>query len=458
MPKRVFIKTMGCQMNVNDSDLMARALASAGYETIPTPKGADLILVNTCAIREKAEQKVYSFLGRLAALKAKNPGLLIAVAGCVAQNQGDAVFSRAPHVDLVLGTHETARLPELVRELSHGRRKITATRFNTLIPETPFPPAPGAPRKVSAFVTIMQGCDNFCAYCVVPYVRGREMSRTPEAVLGEARGLVSSGVREIVLLGQNVNSYGKKEGLPSFSRLLEKVAEIPGLLRLRFTTSHPKDLSPELVRAFAAIDKLCPHIHLPVQSGSDRVLKRMKRGTTRAEYIEKAAALREARPGIAITSDFIAGFPGETEEDFDLTLSLIETVGFDSVFAFQYSDRPVAPSSRFPDKVPEKEKARRLNRLLELAGNISRAKNEALVGVVEPVLVEGRGARDTGQWTGRGPTNRVVNFDAKDAPPEDLTGRIVTVRVEKGLPHSLWGQVVPGGSEGTFRREESHAA
>ncbi|MFP4476743.1 MAG: tRNA (N6-isopentenyl adenosine(37)-C2)-methylthiotransferase MiaB [Desulfatibacillaceae bacterium] len=456
MRKKVYIKTMGCQMNVYDSGVCARLLAPLGYEETGTRKDADLILLNTCAIREKAEQKVFSYLGRLARNKRDRPELMLGVIGCVAQNEGERILRRMPHVDFVAGTHALPRLADLVRRVERTGERMADTGFSGGIIEPAVPAVPGTPGPATAFVTIMQGCDNYCTYCVVPYARGREMSRKPGAIIEEIRQLVESGVREVTLLGQNVNSYARKEGTGTFARLLEMVNDIDGLSRIRFTTSHPRDLSPDMVDCIARLDKLCPHIHLPVQSGSDRILKRMNRGYTVADYLEKAGMLRRACPGMAITSDFIVGFPGETEEEFDMSRELVRAVGFDNLFAFRYSDRPVAPASRFRDKVAEEVKKRRLSTLLDEAAAISREKNTALVGTTQEVLVEGAGRKNCLQWTGRSPTNRVVNFTA-DRGKGDMTGRLVRVRIEKGYPHSLWGvpDTNPGGRSGT---EIEHAA
>jgi tRNA-2-methylthio-N6-dimethylallyladenosine synthase len=458
--KNLYIHTIGCQMNVYDSERIADGLKPLGYESVSSVKTADLIIVNTCAIREKAEQKVFSFLGRLSDLKKKNSDLIIAVGGCVAQQEGKNVLDRVPCVDLVFGTHTIGRLPEMIRRIESRRDRIVDIAISDRVEEicgpiqqTPHTPhlTPHTPHPTS-FVTIMQGCDNYCAYCVVPYVRGREMSRHPDDIIREIEGLVKSGVREVTLLGQNVNSYGKKENLCSFAELLARVNDIAGLGRIRFTTSHPRDLSQELMQAFGSLDKLCRHIHLPVQSGSNRILKKMNRKYTRELYLEKVEQLRQICPDIAISSDIIAGFPGETPEDFEDTLNLIRTVEYDSLFAFKYSDRPNAPAARFPDKISEDEKKERLQTVLELQEEFTIQKNTALIGTVQPVLVEGISKRqrsdensqdtaDSVQWTGRTSTNKIVNFAREDETREDFIGRVVHVRIEKGFPHSLRGTV-----------------
>jgi len=469
--KYLYINTIGCQMNVYDSEQMVSVLKPLGYEISPSIEAADLIIVNTCAIREKAEQKAFSFLGRLTALKRKKPGLIICVGGCVAQQEGRRILGRAPHVDLVFGTHTLGRLPDHIRNISLKRCRIADVEMTQEIVEF----SPGVSSVVNGnitrFVTIMRGCDNYCTYCVVPYVRGPETSRRPESVIEEIRELVKSGVQEVTLLGQNVNSYGIKEGLCSFPELLKLVNEIEGLFRIRFTTSHPKDLSEELIFAFAGLEKLCGHIHLPVQSGSNSVLKRMNRKYTRELYLEKIDRLRKISPDIAISSDVIVGFPGETEDDFKSTLDLVKGVEFDSLFTFGYSDRKNAPAARFSDKVPDDKKNERLQELLELQEYYTVKKNRALVGSTELILVDGfskkQGTED-GQrefagvhWTGRTSTNKIVNFvDEKYLSGDSaLIGKRIDVKIQKAFSHSLLGKPVdlnrlPVGVTG----EESYAA
>lgn len=463
--KYLYINTIGCQMNVYDSDKIANSLLSLNYKATENLKKADLIIVNTCAIREKAEQKVFSFLGRLAGLKRKKPGLIIGVGGCVAQQEGKKILERVPYLDVVFGTHAIPRLPGIVERVELKKSRIVDIGMTDQIVEieSVADSLENGPkdRKVSDFVTIMQGCDNFCTYCVVPYVRGRETSRSPEKIVNEIEGLVNSGVREVTLLGQNVNSYGKKEGLCSFSELLALVNEIDGILRVRFTTSHPKDLSDDLIYAFKENEKLCRHIHLPVQSGSDRVLKRMNRKYTRALYLEKIDKLRNICPDISITSDFITGFPGETKADFKETLDLIKTVEYEGLFAFKYSDRPNAKATLFAQKIPDQEKKERLKKLLDLQEVISRKKNQALVGSTQEILVEGFSKKMSSvlpragetkineslpnniQWTGRTSANKIVNFNLESSSVscgETFTGSIVNVEIEKAFSHSLWGE------------------
>jgi tRNA-2-methylthio-N6-dimethylallyladenosine synthase len=472
LSKYFYLNTIGCQMNVYDSAQIAARLAAMGYQQTGILEIADLVIVNTCTIRAKAEQKAFSFLGRLTRLKIKKPGLIIGVGGCVAQQEGETIFRRVPHIDLVFGTQAIDRLPLLISKIEDKRCRIV----DVALTEKPAQPAALADRRldgsVSTFVTIMRGCDNFCTYCVVPHVRGRETSRHPDRIMAEIRGLVQSGVKEVTLLGQNVNSYGKKEGLCSFPELLSRVNAIEGLMRIRFTTSHPKDFGSELINAFKTNEKVCDHIHLPVQSGSDRILKRMNRKYTRELYLDKITKLKDTCPGIAITSDIIVGFPGETEADFNETMDLMKIVQFDGLFAFVYSDRPNAPAVQFKNKVSEAEKRNRLQTLLALQENFTRMKNQALVGSVEPILVEGISKKQSAgsfnrpqpavQWTGRTPTNKIVNFYHCDNPQncaDVFPGKIVYTKIEKAYAHSLWGKPVEVKSAtGGLKGEESYAA
>ncbi len=448
-------------MNVYDSEQIAKSLKPLGYKITSSLEKADLVIVNTCAIRAKAEQKVFSFLGRLARLKAKKPNLILGVGGCVAQQEGSKMLQRVPFLDIVFGTHAIGRLPGHIERIESKKYRIVDTKMIDGIDESAFVIDTEDHRKVSSFVTIMQGCDNFCTYCVVPYVRGREASRDPEKIVNEIRELVNCGVKEVTLLGQNVNSYGRKEGLCSFAELLSLVNGIDGLVRIRFTTSHPKDLSDDLIHAFYSLEKLCPHIHLPVQSGSNRVLKKMNRKYTRELYLEKVDKLRNICPDIAVTSDFIVGFPGETEDDFEQTLDLIKTVEFDGLFAFKYSDRPNAPASGFSHKISGREKKDRLIELLDLQEHFTRKRNESLVGSTELTLVEGKSKKQSWkdaqmksqyiQWTGRTSTNKIINFSQGDdciACDEIIKGRMVNIKIEKALSHSLWG--IPIEAEPSF--------
>jgi tRNA-2-methylthio-N6-dimethylallyladenosine synthase len=451
-PKTVYIHTIGCQMNVYDSERIAGGLTPLGYRQVSEPESADLVILNTCAIREKAEQKVFSFLGRMAGLKRKNPELIIGIGGCVAQQEGRKILDRAPYLDLVFGTHAVSRLPVLIQQVETTGGRLVDVELSDTIQETPIYAVSPNANQISRFVTIMQGCDNYCTYCVVPYVRGREMSRSPERILSEIQALADIGIREVTLLGQNVNSYGKKEGLCDFSELLTRVNGIEGIVRIRFTTSHPKDLSDDLIATFNQLDKLCKHIHLPVQSGSTRILSRMNRKYTRDMYLEKIARLRDACPDIAITSDIIVGFPGETSEDFEDTLSLIRQVAYSGLFAFMYSDRPNAPATHFSEKISEAEKAERLQQVLGLQETITIEKNQSLVNSVQVVLVEGVSRRmnihessneDSPQWYGRTPGHKIVHFPEQERlSASGNIGRLKTIRIEKAFSHSLWGMPV----------------
>jgi tRNA-2-methylthio-N6-dimethylallyladenosine synthase len=436
--KRFHIITMGCQMNAYDSEQMERLLVPLGYSPTSQPEKASLILLNTCSIRQKPEHKVYSHLGRLARFKRKRPGLIIAVGGCVAQQEGNRLLKRVPFVDIVFGTSAIGRLPGLVKLAEKHRSHIVDVEDVPTAEPREIKPITPREKRATAFVTIMSGCDNFCAYCVVPYVRGRELSRRPDRVLKEIEHLVETGVREVTLLGQNVNSYGKKNGHGvDFSGLLEKLDRVEGLKRIRFTTSHPKDLSDRLIGAFGKVAKLAPHIHLPVQCGSDRILKRMNRGYTKKAYLKKVEALRKVRPHIGITTDIIVGFPGERTRDFEDTLDLVRSVQFDNLFAFKYSDRPDVPSSRFSPKVDEEEKKVRLAEVLEIQSQITLGKYRSFVGTCQDVMVEGLSKRGDGQLTGHTPCNKIVNFVHDGVG----MGHIVPVKIVEAFSHSLLGEV-----------------
>ena len=469
--KYIYIHTIGCQMNVYDSEQIVMRLATLGYEQTASMNRADVIIVNTCTIRAKAEQKAFSLLGRLDRMKRYKKRLIIGVGGCVAQQEGEKILDRMPAVDLVFVTQAIDRLPRLVQQIEARRCRIVDVDMDAdpQIPESLVESRDES--EVSKFVTIMRGCDNHCTYCVVPFVRGRETSRRPESILREINSLVQTGVREITLLGQNVNSYGKNQNLCTFSELLSMINQVEGLLRIRFTTSHPKDLGSDLIPAFRNLDKLCPHIHLPVQSGSNRILKRMNRQYTREQYLDKVTKLRDTCPQIAITSDIIVGFPGESEADFEQTLELIKTVEFDGLFAFQYSDRPQAPSVKLPDKLSESIIRNRLQILLELQEKVTRRKNVALVGSSQLVLTEGLSKKQVSdqpagngpnlQWTGRTSTNKIVNFcvDEPAVDDENLTGKMIGVRIDKGFSHSLLGRVINvEPSVGGLKGVENYAA
>lgn len=434
--KKLYIQNFGCQMNVQDAQKMAVLLEPSGYEMTDDPERAQLILVNTCSIREKAAQKIYSQLGRFRALKQKNPALLIGVGGCLAQQEGGDVFRKAPCVDLVFGTHQIHRLPEMVAELSRAGGRIRETGFCDRVRslEIPAEPAAGA---VGTFVTIMQGCNNFCAYCVVPHVRGPEESRTMDEIIREVEMLSGRGIREVTLLGQNVNSYGQTlPESPDFAALIRAIGKVPGIERIRFTTSHPKDLSERLMGCFGEVASLCEHIHLPVQSGSDRVLERMNRGYSAADYRQKVGLLRRACPQISITSDVIVGFPGEEEADFQQTLDLLREIRFDNLFSFQYSKREGTAAAQMDGTVGEGVKRERLMILQALQQEHTLEKNRACVGKLEEVLVEGP-SRDGGKMTGRTRSNRIVNFPGEAG----LVGKRVRLRIVEAHLHSLRGEM-----------------
>ena len=438
MEKRFYLETFGCQMNVVDSERIVALLEGIGYRQVEAPESADLVLLNTCSIRDKAERKVYGHLGRFKPIKAENPGLIIGVGGCVAQQEGQRLLDKLPYLDLVFGTHNVHKLPDMVRDVEENRARCLETEFLDrdtrlrLFPDR----APG--ESVSRFVTVMQGCDNFCSYCIVPYVRGREVSRPSAEVLDEVRYLAGQGVREVTLIGQNVNSYGRKEeGEISFAQLLHRVQEIEGIERIRFTTSHPKDLSDELIDCFGALDKLCWHLHLPVQSGSDRILHSMNRGYTRAQYLRIVRRLKEVCPEIRLTSDIIVGFPGESEADFADTLSLMEEVRYADVFSFLYSSRPETAAAKLKDDLTPEIKQQRFGRLIALQESSSASIWAADQGQVLEVLVEGESRQGGGQLFGRTTWNRIVNFHGS----RDLIGQIVPVRIKRVYKNSHLGDL-----------------
>lgn len=440
-PRLAYIETFGCQMNDRDSEIMGQLLTRADYTITRELSSADVVVINTCSIRGKAEHKAMSLLGRLKFAKKKRPGLIIAVTGCVAQQEGAALQERMSHIDLVIGPHNLQRLPVLIRQVENGGTPwVAVEQFDTFSLTSFVPELESSALPHKRFVTIMQGCNNFCTYCVVPYTRGREVSRAPADILAEVRHLVAGGVKEITLLGQNVNSYGlerKERDFPNFPDLLRLVAAEPGVVRLRFTTSNPKDLSPDLMRCFSQQTNLCPHFHLPVQSGSDAVLKRMNRKYTRAEYLEKVAGLRAARPDIAITTDIIVGFPGESETDFEATMDLLEEIRYHGAFSFKYSDRPKTVSAGFGDKVEESVKAARLSRLQIRQQEISMDRRREDLGKNLPVMVEGESRDGEGQWSGRSDTNLVVNFSGVVGTL--VPGEMVLVRIDDACQNSLRG-------------------
>jgi tRNA-2-methylthio-N6-dimethylallyladenosine synthase len=440
MARKLYIRTFGCQMNEYDSDKMADVLREAeGLELTERPDQADVILFNTCSVREKAQERVFHDLGRVRGLKAAKPELIIGVGGCVASQEGAAIVRRAPYVDIVFGPQTLHRLPDLIaRRRSTGRPQVDVSfpeveKFDHLPP----PRVDG----VSAFVSIMEGCSKYCSFCVVPYTRGEEVSRPFDDVLTEVVDLADQGVKEITLLGQNVNAYrGVMNGsdeVADLAALLEYLAEIPGLERIRYTTSHPKEMTPRLIEAYGKLPKLVSALHLPVQSGSDRVLAAMKRGYTALEYKAIVRRLRAVRPSVSLTSDFIVAFPGETDKDFEQTMKLIDDVGFDGSFSFIYSPRPGTPAADFPDQVLPATARARLARLQATLDAQYCAHSERMIGKSERVLVTGRAARSENELAGRTETNRVVNFPGAAS----LVGNYADVRITAALPHSLRGEL-----------------
>jgi tRNA-2-methylthio-N6-dimethylallyladenosine synthase len=443
MQKKVFIKTFGCQMNEYDSDKMADVLgASDGLVRTDTPDDADVILFNTCSVREKAQEKVFSDLGRLRALKRERPDLIIGVGGCVASQEGAAIVKRAPHVDMVFGPQTLHRLPQMIQ----ARRSSGTAQVDISFPEIEkFDHLP--PAKVDgpvAYVSIMEGCSKYCSYCVVPYTRGEEVSRRFEDVLTEVAGLAAQGVKEIMLLGQNVNAYrGPMEGgeTADFALLLEYIADMPGIERLRFVTSHPKEFTQRLIDAYAKIPKLVNHLYLPVQHGSDKILGAMKRGYTGLEYKSIIRRIRAVRPDITISSDFIVGFPGETDADFEAMMKLVQDVGFDNSFSFIFSKRPGTPAANLEDDTPHEVKLARLQRLQAQIDANTRQLSAAMVGTVQRVLVEGPSKKEPSQLQGRTENNRAVLF-APGASGDTLIGQLVDVRITESLDYSLRGELV----------------
>jgi tRNA-2-methylthio-N6-dimethylallyladenosine synthase len=444
MATKLYIRTFGCQMNEYDSQKMSDVLGAsdaAGIEATDDPADADIILFNTCSVREKAQEKVFSDLGRLRQLKRDRPHVVIGVGGCVASQEGDNIVSRAPHVDVVFGPQTLHRLPDLIEARRRTGRPQVDIAFPAIEKFDHLPPA--RVEGARAFVSIMEGCSKYCSFCVVPYTRGEEVSRPFDDVLTEVAGLAQQGVREVTLLGQNVNAYLGRLGAAGgdtadFAMLLEYVAEIPGIDRIRYTTSHPREFSQRLIDAHASLRKLAGHVHLPVQSGSDRILAAMKRGYSVLEYKSIVRRLRAARPDVSISSDFIVGFPGETEQDFERTMKLIEDVGFDASFSFVYSPRPGTPAADLPDDTPRDVKLARLQRLQATIEAHARGIGDAMVGTVQQVLVEGASRRSAEELAGRTENNRVVNF----AGPSRLVGQLADVRIVAALPHSLRGEAL----------------
>jgi tRNA-2-methylthio-N6-dimethylallyladenosine synthase len=434
--KTFYLETFGCQMNVHDSEKVIGTLISQGYRQVSTVEDAGLILYNTCSIRDKAEQKVFHRLADYKKLQAQ--GKKFAVLGCVAQQEGEKIFERAPHVSMVCGSASYRNLPQMLVQIEAGKRATGLDdRETDKCFETEFTSRSNPHR---GYITIIEGCDKFCAYCVVPYTRGKERSRTSDSVLAEARQMADLGYTEIQLLGQNVNSYKDPAGKCSFAELLAAVAEVPGIKRVRFTTSHPRDFGPDIVQAIESVPTLCDHVHLPVQSGSTRVLDAMQRLYTRDQYLERISWMKAAKREISITTDIIVGFPGETESEFQETLSLLDEVQYDGIFGFKFSPRPNTPALKLEDAIPDAEKARRLAALQEKQRDIQMRKNASNLGRVFEVMVEGRNEARA-QWIGRTSQNKVMNFKAPDGAVPDV-GAYVSVVTIATFPNSLVGEMV----------------
>ena len=436
--KAFYLETFGCQMNVVDSERIVSLLADIGYQQVNRPEMASLILLNTCAVRDKAVRKAYGHLGRFKPLKEDKPELIIGMGGCVAQQEGKQLLKEFPFIDLVFGTHNVHRLPEMVQRVSDKRGRIAETEFLDKETRLQLFPSRSGQDTYTRFVTVMQGCDNFCSYCVVPYVRGAEVSRPSNDVLAEIKDLALHGVREVTLIGQNVNSYGNKDAAEvSFATLLKKVNDIEGIERIRFTTSHPKDLSKELISCFETLTKLCHHLHLPVQSGSNNILHKMNRGYSREHYLDLVGHLQAACPDIRLTTDVIVGFPGETEEDFESTMDLLEQVKFAEIYSFIYSSRKGTAAADYHDETSKSVKQQRFDRMISRQQEISRHIWEADVGTLQEVLVEGESKIGQGQIFGRSTWNRIVNFPG----PKKLCGQLVSVKIRKSYRNSLLGEL-----------------
>ena len=441
MTKKLFIRTFGCQMNEYDSDKMADVLhAAEGVIKTDNPEEADIILFNTCSVREKAQEKVFHDLGRVKHLKQQNPNLVIGVGGCVASQEGEAIVARAPYVDIVFGPQTLHRLPQLIAERKEKGKAAVDVSFPEIEKFDAMPPA--EVKGATAFVSIMEGCSKFCTFCIVPYTRGGEVSRPFTDVLTEVADLAAHGVGEVTLLGQNVNAYrGDMEGTDEkadLAMLIEYIAEVPGIERIRYTTSHPREMTQRLIDTYTKVPKLVSHLHLPVQAGSDRILAAMKRGYTTLEYKSIVRKLRAARPDISMSTDFIVGFPGETDEDFQKTMKLIDDVEFDASFSFIYSPRPGTPALELDDNTPADVKSARLARLQKRIDELAQAVSRSMVGSVQRVLVEGTSKKDANELAGRTDNNRIVNF----AGNPRLINTFVDVRITEALPHSLRGEIV----------------
>jgi tRNA-2-methylthio-N6-dimethylallyladenosine synthase len=432
MKKSYFIETYGCQMNVHDTEKISGILNGLGYAPAEDEKSADLVLLNTCSVREKAAQKVFTRLGQLKKLKIGKPGMTIGVCGCLAQQEGDLFFKNRPYVDVVFGPRNVGELPSILSQLESERHQLLALsgprqeptfEVDTILRDSEF----------KAYITIMEGCDKFCTFCVVPFLRGREVSRDPHSILLEARKLADNGYVELCLLGQNVNSYRYEDF--DFADLLCSLHEIPGIKRIRYTSPHPTDINQKVMNLYAELPKLCPNLHLPLQAGSNDVLSKMKRDYTREMFLSKVEYLKEVRPEIALSTDIIVGFPGETEADFLYTLDVVRTVEFASIFSFKYSPRKFTAALKMEDEVPECEKSERLQRLQNLQKEIQLRLNQSLVGTTQEILVENHAKKGEGELSGRTPCNRIVNFPG----PESLRGSFVPVHIESAHPNSLNG-------------------
>jgi tRNA-2-methylthio-N6-dimethylallyladenosine synthase len=436
--KKMYIQTYGCQMNQYDSERIAQVMSRANYTPTDEPADADLILLNTCSVRDKAEQKVYSALGTWREIKQQKSSVIIGVGGCVAQQEGDRLLKRVPYLDLVFGTHNIHKLPEMIEQVESAHTRPVEIAFYR---DPSYMEPPGGRSQVQgakAFVTIMQGCNKVCSFCIVPHVRGREVSRPSDKIIAEIKLLAAQGVKEVMLLGQNVNSYGKTStGEIHFAELLHRINAIEGLSRIRFTTSHPQDLSVDLVEAYATLDKLCEHLHLPVQSGSDSVLLRMRRGYTRAEYFDRIDRLRQRCPEVALSTDIIVGFPGETDDDFERTLELLGQVEYHEIYSFMYSPRTQTVSAKlYNDDVPEEKKKERLKYVQNVQQEISLRKNKEKIGQIEEVLIDGL-SRNKTQVMGRTRTNRIVNIMGRGS----LIGEMINARIIAATANSLVGEL-----------------
>lgn len=438
MKRRYYIATMGCQMNEYDSDCLGQLLMNAGFIPVENHENADFIMINTCTVRAKAQQKAFSLLGRMISLKKRKPDLILGIMGCIAQQEGSDLLKKFPELDLVLGTREIESIPQILDRLITGHQKVVATDLSIKRHSIEWRNGYFNGR-VKGYISIMEGCNNFCSYCVVPYVRGREVSRSSREIIKEAKCLISQGIKEITLLGQNVNSYSSMEGkdVINFPVLLKRLSSLDGLIRIRFTTSHPKDLSGDLISCFEDLENLCPHIHLPFQAGSNRVLNMMNRGYTQEQYLLLVRELRDIRPDFAITSDVMVGFPGESEKDFKMTLDLIKKIEFDNLFSFKYSDRKGTMAEKMEGKIDEYEQASRLTILQSIQKEITLKKNKNYIGRLEEVLIEGE-SKKGGQLTGRTKTNKVVNFNSNIK----RIGVIVKVNIKRAFINSLQGVLV----------------